>query len=131
MPGKRLLHADDHVIGQVYAEIYLHDKSKANITPIIETFDTIMSMSQHGKELWWWCDALYMAPPTLTRLYRITGDQKYLDFMDQMWWESTDHLYDPQEQLFYRDDRYKIKSDGSGEEKKMERRCSGVVATAG
>jgi len=118
MPGKRLLHADDHVIGQVYAEIYLHDATKANLNPIIETFDTIMSMSQHGKELWWWCDALYMAPPTLTRLYRITGDQKYIDFMDRLWWESTDHLYDHKEHLYYRDDRYKIKTDGSGRREK-------------
>jgi beta-galactosidase len=118
MPGKRLLHADDHVIGQMYAEIYLYDNTKANITPIIETFDTIMSMSLHGKDLWWWCDALYMAPPTLTRLYKITGDKKYLDFMDNLWWESTDFLFDPEEKLYYRDDRYRIKSDGSGRREK-------------
>jgi beta-galactosidase len=118
MPGKRLLHADDHVIGQVYAEIYLHDNTKANIAPFIATFDTIMAMPLNGKELWCWCDALYMAPPTLTRLYKITGDQKYLDFMDKMWWESTDFLFDPQESLYYRDDRFRIKSDGSGRREK-------------
>ncbi len=118
MPGKRLLHADDHVIGQVYAEIYLHDENKANIDPFIATFDTIMDMPLNGEELWDWCDALYMAPPALTRFYRITGDQKYLDFMDKMWWESTAHLYDPEEQLYYRDDRFKIKADGSGRREK-------------
>jgi len=118
MPGKRLLHADDHVIGQVYADIYLHDNTKANIAPLIATFDTIMAMPLNGKDLWWWCDALYMAPPTLTRLYKITGDKKYLNFMDQMWWESTDFLFDPDEKLYYRDDRYRIKSDGSGRREK-------------
>ena len=55
---------------------------------------------------WWWCDALYMAPPTLTRLAHATGDPRYLDFMDSMWWDCTEHLYDPQERLFYRDKRY-------------------------
>ncbi len=118
MPGKRLLHADDHVIGQVYADIYLHDKTRANMAPFIATFDTIMAMPVNGKELWWWCDALYMAPPALTQLFKITGDTRYLDFMDRLWWEATDHLYDPKEQLYYRDDRFKIKADGSGRREK-------------
>ncbi len=113
-PGKRLLHADDHAIGQVYAEMALHKNDTTLLQPIRDTFDEIMKTPVSGKELWWWCDALYMAPPTLARLAKATGNKKYLDFMNDMWWSSTEHLYDKDEHLFYRDDRYKIKMDGSG-----------------
>ncbi len=113
-PGPRLLHADDHVIGQVYAEIYMHEKDEKMIKPILERMEEVMEDPISGRELWWWCDALYMAPPTLTRLYEITGDRKYLDFMDEKWWDATDFLYDEDERLYYRDHRFIIQPDGSG-----------------
>jgi unsaturated rhamnogalacturonyl hydrolase len=49
---------------------------------------------------WTWCDALYMAPPTLARLHTATGDRKYLDFLDREFQFTYDHLYDPEEKLF-------------------------------
>jgi len=47
------------------------------------------------SDRWSWCDALYMAPPTLTRLYAATGDRKFLDFLDREYRSTYDHLYDP------------------------------------
>jgi unsaturated rhamnogalacturonyl hydrolase len=67
-----------------------------------------------GRKEWWWCDALYMAPPALVSLSKITGETKYIDFMNKLWWDSYEFLYDKEEKLFYRDDRFIIKSDGSG-----------------
>lgn len=61
------------------------------------------------------CIWLHLLSPAYTK---ITGDKNYLDFMDQMWWESTDFLFDPEEKLYYRDDRYRIKSDVSGRREK-------------
>lgn len=112
--GPRLLHADDHVIGQVYAEIYMQKKDEKMIKPIIDRIDEVMADPISGRELWDWCDALYMAPPTLTRLYHITGNRKYLDYMDKQWWDATDLLYDKEEQLYFRDHRFIIQPDGSG-----------------
>lgn len=34
-------------------------------------------------ERWTWCDALFMAPPVYIKLYRLTGNRKYLQFMDE------------------------------------------------
>ena len=58
------------------------------------------------KPLWWWCDALFMAPPVLAKLSRATGDRKYLDFMDHEWWITSHLLYSPENHLFFRDQSY-------------------------
>jgi unsaturated rhamnogalacturonyl hydrolase len=113
LPGKRLMHADDHVIGQVYADLYLETKNPLIIKPIIDTFNVIMQKPITGREIWHWCDALYMAPPTLAVIYEITGDIKYLDFMDKLFWDAHDFLYDKDDHLFYRDKRFIPQPDGS------------------
>ncbi len=113
-PGTRLLHADDHIIGQIYAEIYMENQELRVIQPMLDTFDKIMETPHVGREIWDWCDALYMAPPTLVLLSKVTGDDKYIDFMDELWWDATDFLYDTDEKLYYRDSRFLIKADGSG-----------------
>lgn len=113
-PGTRFMHADDHVIGQIYADLFFETEDRNVIQPIISTFDQIMQEPVTGREKWWWCDALYMAPPTLAMLSAATGDARYLDFMDELWWDVTEFLYDEKEGLFYRDTRFVIKEDGSG-----------------
>jgi rhamnogalacturonyl hydrolase YesR len=55
-----------------------------------------------------------MSPPALAKLARITGDDRYLAFMHRAWAETYDELYDPEDRLFYRDERYKIDSEGRG-----------------
>ncbi|NQT27237.1 glycoside hydrolase family 88 protein [candidate division KSB1 bacterium] len=105
-PGKRLRHADDHCIGQTYIELYLIEKDSRKIIAIQNTFDEIMDAPKDGRKDWWWCDALFMAPPALARLATATGEQKYLDFMNTMWWDTTDYLYDSKEHLYFRDERF-------------------------
>ncbi len=67
------------------------------------------------RDRWGWCDALFMAPPVWARLARITGEQKYLDFMDQEYHATYDLLWDPEESLFLRDTRYVPKREENGE----------------
>jgi rhamnogalacturonyl hydrolase YesR len=63
---------------------------------------------------WWWCDALFMAPPTLARLYKATGKVEYLDYLDREWWTTSALLYDPQEHLYFRDSSYFDKREANG-----------------
>lgn len=42
----------------------------------------------------------------LCRLYNITGDKKFLRFMDKEYKETYEFLYDKDARLFYRDHRY-------------------------
>ena len=42
-------------------------------------------------EHWTWCDALFMAPPVYMKLYNITGDKKFIRFMDKEYKASIGH----------------------------------------
>ena len=114
LPGPHPRLADDHCVGQIYTELYLIYKDNKMIWPIQKTFDHMIADSKQGRQEWYWCDALFMAPPVLARLSYATGDLRYLDFMNSLWWDAMDFLYDREYRLFYRDQKYIIRPDGSG-----------------
>lgn len=117
--------ADDYCVGQTYAELFMHYRDSAMIRPMIELGNDILKQPNtesllwnfegglHNRE-WAWCDALFMGPPTLAYLYKVTGDLKYLDGMDKRWWKSTHYLYDTTEHLYYRDSRFFGKKEKNG-----------------
>ncbi len=124
--GPRLYMADDHCVGQMYIELYFRYRENKMIDSVRHRFDEILlhppkvkslDFSQPGDEkldLWSWCDALYMGPPTWIRLYAATGDQSYLNFAVKNWWRTTKYLYDKKEHLFFRDSRYFTKREQNG-----------------
>lgn len=99
-------HADWQCCGQPYLECYLLKQDPRMLEGIKGNVDLQMSAPKSGREDWWWCDALYMAPPLLARLHAATGEEKYLDFLNAMFWDSHAFLYDTDEQLFFRDKNY-------------------------
>jgi rhamnogalacturonyl hydrolase YesR len=102
--GPRMQHADDHAIGQTYLDLYFVYHDPAMIAPTRERMDAVMSLPDDAdKPLWWWCDALFMAPPVLAKLAKATGERKYLDFMDREWWITSSLLYSPKNRLYFRD----------------------------
>jgi rhamnogalacturonyl hydrolase YesR len=113
--GPRPENADDVAVGQVYLELYWKHKDARIIPPLTERFDYQMGLKDDpDKPLWWWCDALFMGPPTLARLYKATGKAAYLDFMDREWWITSKLLYDPEEHLYFRDGSYLGKHEANG-----------------
>lgn len=112
--GERPRHADDHAPGQTFLELYMLKKDPARIAHTKSVLDAMIATPRPGREDWWWCDALFMAPPVLARLYAVTGDKKYLDYLDVMWWDTTDFLYDPSEGLYYRDKNFINKPNANG-----------------
>lgn len=122
--GPRRYHADDHCVGQTYAELYLLYREPRMIAPMRQTFDRIMAnppevqgldFSQRGAtNLWSWCDSLFMGPPAWMRLYAATGDAHYMDYAVKAWWRTTDYLYDRNEHLFFRDSTYFRKVEANG-----------------
>jgi len=52
-------------------------------------------------------DGLFTAPPTLAMLYQVTGEEKYVNWMDACFWDVHEEIYDPDADLFYRDARSK------------------------
>ena len=126
----RFPHADDQALGKAYMDLYLGDP-KGDRKPVRmaytkEVMDRLVAHPDDpNKLLWWWCDALYMAPPVLSRMYLATGDKKYLDYMDRQWWPTSDLLFDKDEHLFFRDSRYLTQKQANGQE------LSGHVVMAG
>ena len=110
--GARLRHADDHVVGQTYLELHALAPADGQIDSIQRTFDELLAAPVRGDELWWWCDALYMSPPTFAKLSQATGDPRYANAMHRWFWEVYAALYDPEDRLFYRDHRFAFPSDG-------------------
>jgi len=112
--GERPRHADDHSPAQTYIELYLLKKEPVRIAHTKSILDAMISDPKPGREDWWWCDALFMAPPVLARLNAVTGDQKYIDYMNSMWWDTTDFLFDQDAKLYYRDKNYIGKLNPNG-----------------
>jgi rhamnogalacturonyl hydrolase YesR len=114
-PWERFYHADDLVI--CYSYLYLNslDPDKADLKPteqIIEDHLYKPHIWREGVEdgdqkiLWWWCDALFMAPPMLTVYSNLKKDERYLNEMHKYYLETYDLLYNKEEKLFARDIRF-------------------------
>ena len=112
--GERPRHADDQAPAQTYLDLYLLRKDPLMIAHTKATVDAMLSSPRPGREDWWWCDSLFMAPPVLVRLYAATGDAKYLAYLNTMWWDTTDFLFDPEAKLYYRDKNYIGKLNANG-----------------
>lgn len=112
--------ADDQSVGQTYLELDLLSPAPDKVAPTQAALDRLLGgaaariPAEQAKIPWWWCDALFMAPPVWTRMYAATHDAKYLEYMNQHWWETSDLLYDKHRHLYYRDVTYLQKKDQKG-----------------
>jgi rhamnogalacturonyl hydrolase YesR len=129
-PSNRPYHADDHAVGHAWLDIYLMDPTrKERLGPMRDRLSHVIAhpvteQLAHGSkpktkgvtvsDRWTWCDALYMAPPTLARLSTATGDRKFLEFLDREFQFTYDHLYDREEKLFFRDATFFEKKTPAG-----------------
>ncbi|MDP4209128.1 MAG: DUF4886 domain-containing protein [Bacteroidota bacterium] len=104
--GPKFRHADDLACGQAYLDAYAVVKDPKMLNGIKSAIDTLIANPKPGRKDWWWCDALFMEPPVLARLGKITGDNKYYEYLDQMYWDTSDYLYSKSDSLYFRDSRY-------------------------
>jgi unsaturated rhamnogalacturonyl hydrolase len=117
-PGPRVMHADDQAIGQTYLGLYALHLDRKMIDPLIARLNTEMATpdpTDPQRPLWWWCDALFMAPPVYAQMTALTGDQKYLAYMDRQWDITTRLLYDRNKHLYFRDASYLDKKEKNGQ----------------
>lgn len=108
--------ANDLAIGQTYLALYKRYKDPNMLLPTQRQMDQLLQQSgTAGRPLWWWCDALFMAPPTLAELSEVTKRDSYLDYMNRQWWRTSAALYDQKHHLFFRDARFLSKHDVNGQ----------------
>ena len=126
-PEKRMYHADDICVSQLYIDLYRHSaqKNKNMLNPTIARTDWVISHPSKGSmnlnhrdgstlERWSWCDALFMAPPVYARLYAMTGDKKSIRFMNRNYKDTYEFLYSKADSLFYRDANYFHQQEPNG-----------------
>jgi rhamnogalacturonyl hydrolase YesR len=114
-PGLRPGHADDYAVVATYVKLYLIDRDPKYLAAARALFD-YLAVYPYSEPLAWgnrietrewaWCDALFMGPPPLVAMAAATGERKYLDLANRLWWKTADYLYDKTEHLYYRDSRF-------------------------
>ena len=113
--GPRKSHADDQAIGQSYLALNRLQPDPHHLAAMRAQFEGLMAEPDDpAKPVWWWCDALFMAPPVWAGLAATTHDARFLSTMDREWHIADKLLWDPQERLFYRDASYLDKHEKNG-----------------
>lgn len=123
-------HADDMCIAQAYLDYFARTKDPVVLEDTLRRVGAataqMLRPASSGKAegdaatawkaglTWSWCDALFMAAPVHARLGDLTGDPKYLKAMHAEWARVSDHLYDPEEHLYYRDGRHITRKTKNG-----------------
>ncbi len=117
-PMNDIFHADRLLIIDIWSWLYQMEKKPEMIDKSQWALDIHLARryeratdvrhanSPYSTEWWTWCDALYMAPPSFVEMWKITGEEKYLDYMNRQWWVTSDYLYSDADSLYFRDDRF-------------------------
>jgi unsaturated rhamnogalacturonyl hydrolase len=116
-PGRRYDHADDIAIAQTYIDLYRIKGDPKFISAIIDTVQKLRAVpgpeSKKGL-MWWWCDALFMGPPTIIKLGVTLKAPSYFALNDSLFKQTYDLLYNKEQHLFARDASYLINANGEG-----------------
>ena len=103
---EHVLFGDWQIAFQTYIDIYnlegQQDPEKiARAREVME-----YQMSTDRSDYWWWADGLYMVMPVMTKLYNVTGNEKYLEKLNEYLTYADSIMYDEEAQLYYRDAKY-------------------------
>lgn len=118
--GSALPNADDQSIAQTYLELYLKDRKQDTgmVKPTREALDSLIGLDTvhpgDSRIPWWWCDALFMAPPVWARMYAVTGESRYIDYIHHQWNRTYTLLWDREDHLYARDANYVNKLGANG-----------------
>lgn len=99
-----VLFGDWQICFQTYIDMYMLNPDEFKVARAKE----VMSYACHMDEnkFWWWSDALYMVMPVMTKMYKLTGDEMYLDRLYENFLWSDSLMFDAEAQLYYRDAKY-------------------------
>ena len=71
-----VLFGDWQICFQTYIDLYFLDKDECKVERAKEVMG--YEADSEARDYWWWSDALYMVMPVMTKMYKLTGDAKYL-----------------------------------------------------
>ncbi len=115
-----VLFGDWQICFQTYIDLYNIEvmeskgatKDEGKVSRAKEVMEYQMSRSE--KDWWWWADSLFMAMPIMSKMYVLTGNQKYLDKQyewfvyaaEEVEGGTKDGMWDEEYKLFHRDGKY-------------------------
>ena len=99
-----VLFADWQICFQTYLDLAEAVPAYHKTLRVCEVID--FQTAQPQTDYWWWVDALYMGAPIFTKLYRKTGNTRYLDAMTRYYQYTDSLLWDAEAKLYYRDGKY-------------------------
>ena len=99
-----VLFGDWQICFQTYIDLF-------NLSPDgrkVERAKEVMGYEADSKanDYWWWADALYMVMPVMTKMYKLTGDTKYLRKLYENILYSDSIMLDKETGLYFRDGKY-------------------------
>ena len=111
--------ADNFCIGRLYEADFQLTHDPAMLAAIRASADKLGTLNNatvlpHHRIPWFWCDALFMAGPVLTKLAVLTHDRAYVHTMNVNWARTQALLYDSAQQLFFRDPHFLHAHDPDG-----------------
>jgi len=101
---QHVLFGDWQICFQTYLDLYTMAPQDYKIARAKEVMSRECEMNE--VNFWWWADALYMVMPVMTKLYKATGEIKYLDKLYQNFVWADKLMWDKDQHLYYRDGRY-------------------------
>lgn len=99
------------ICGQIWYGCYLATNDISMIKPTIAFLDNPNVLNPlSAPEEWYlentghrFVDGLFTSPPALAMLYQMTGEEKYVEWMNACFWDIHEEIYDAEANLFYRD----------------------------
>ena len=99
-----VLFGDWQICFQTYIDLYNILPDNRRIKRTKEVMEYQMSTSRN--DYWWWSDGLYMVMPVMTKMYKLTGNERYLDKLYEYLTVADSIMFDPEENLYFRDAKY-------------------------
>ena len=99
-----VLFGDWQICFQTYIDLFYLGPEEKKIYRAIEVMNYEADSEAH--DYWWWADALYMVMPVMTKMYRLTGDVKYLNKLYENILYSDSIMLDKETNLYFRDAKY-------------------------
>ena len=99
-----VLFGDWQICFQTYIDLYNLQPNKKKVARAKEVMG--YEADSKANDYWWWADALYMVMPVMTKMYKLTGDEKYLEKLYENIRYSDSIMLDKETGLYFRDGKY-------------------------
>lgn len=120
--------ANRYTCVQTYLDIYFHTGDTSQIEKSKEYMDLEIVQTEPAYLRGWdYVDALYVGPPAFVMMSKATGDIKYKNYINPVFWEIANQLYDTDSKLFYRDSKARNEEKSKNGKKVLWSRGNGWV----